>query len=219
MPPKKIVRHKKPGIKRRRLYKVMRKATGLQLQPRLSCKRMTYQTVWTFSTAALGGYWQYYTFNATNIGNFAEFANVFDEYKINAVKYTFRPRYDSVDANSATTLPQATMHYFVDQASTVVPTGVYSSATLNTFLENSGVKSRTLNRPVSIYYKPMASDQLTGGSTVSRVFKPGWIKTDNTTISFRGFHAFLQLNNFATANANVQLDIFITFYMSFRNLK
>lgn len=205
--------------KRRRSY-AKRTSMRPYIVPKLSCKRMTFQTTWQFSTASTTGFWQYYTFTPNSMSNFAEFQNVFDEYKINAVKYTFRPRYDNVSAADNTAgNPQAYLHTCIDPSSTLVPSGTYSSTTLNTFLENDRIKTRTLNKPVSVYFKPRVTDQVQGGGTSARAIKPSWIKTSESTVVFRGFHAFIETNALTLTATNVSLDVFITFYVSFRNIK
>lgn len=186
----------------------------------MSMKKLNYQGGWTFNTASTSGFWQYLTWIPTNaFQNFAEIQSLFDEFKINAIKVTFRPRFDSVDAAGAGTTPLGYLHYCVDPGSTVIPSGTYTAATLNGFLENSGVKTRTLNRPVSIYFRPKVQDQLLGGSTASRVIRSPWCKTNNASIDFRGVHAFVQLNNMAATNASLVLDQFVTVYMQVRNLR
>lgn len=185
----------------------------------LVTKRINYIGNWTFSSALTSGFWRYFSVTMANYNNFAEMAAVFDEYKVNAIKLTLRPRYDSVEASSTATFPQAYVHYIIDPGTTLAPSGTYASGTLNTFLENDGVKTRTLNRPVSIYFRPKVSDQVFGGGTASRVVNGGWIKTTETAVDFRGIHIFLQGNNFTNVGTQCQLDQFVTFYCSFRNPK
>lgn len=189
---------------------------------RFAVKRVRFQETWVFSTATTSGFWRYYTWNNTNFNAFNEFSALFDEYKINALKYTFRPAYDTVDisvASGATpTGAQAYAHVVVDPSSTVIPSGTYTSAVLNGFLENSGVKTYTLNKPFSVYFKPKVQDQLLGGGTGTRTLRPTYIKTSEA-VDHRGFHMFLQQNAVSTVNTAIKLDVFITAYATFRNLK
>lgn len=186
------------------------------------CKRMTYSSTWAFGTAATNDFFRYYTWTAADITNFAEFASVFDEYKISAVKVTFRPAYDSVSnltAAGALVQPQAYAHYVIDPAATTVPAGLYTSANLNSFLENEGIRTKTLNKEFSIYLKPKVLMQNFGGGTASTVVDSDWIKTSETAVQHRGFYIFLQQNAFAATNTNIKLDTFYTFYLQFRNVK
>lgn len=210
---------KKRAYRKKRSMNIVRRSKMRFASAKLHLKRSNYIGNWAFSTALTSGFWRYFSVTMANYNNFAEMAAVFDEYRVNAIKLTLRPRYDSVEASSTASFPQAYLHYIVDPGTTLVPSGTYASGTLNTFLENDNVKTRTFNKPVNIYFKPKASDQLFGGGTASRVVKGGWIKTTETAVDFRGVHLFIQGNNFANVGTQCQIDQFVTFYCSFRNPK
>lgn len=185
----------------------------------ISLKRTFYFGAWAWATTTTNDFWRYQTMTLSNLPSVAEFTSIFDEYKVNGVKFTYRPNYDGITMSTAATLPLAYMHVCKDPASTLVPAGIYSSANLNTFLENSGVRTYNLNKPVSVYYKPRISEGVLGGGTAS-VTKPcPWVKTTETSVDLRGHHAFISTNNFGTTNTNIKLDVFVTFYVSFKNLK
>lgn len=210
--PRKVQR--RPNVKRpRRMRRVPRSIKSHTL----SCVRKFWFQNWTFGNAAVGDYWRYYQFQLGNLPNLVEMTGLFDEYKINAIKITFRPAYDSVASDASalnvSTAPQAYLHYDIDPGNTVLPSGLYNSATLNSFMEHAGVKTRTLNRPVSIYLRPKI---LVDGNLVR---KSGWIRTTDTSTNYRGVHVFLQQNNFSTSNTRISLDVFYTFYMQFKNLR
>lgn len=188
---------------------------------KLACKRTLYVGNWTFGTASATNFWRYQSITAASaINNFAELANVFDEYKINAIKWTYRPAYDSVQAPSAAgtiAQPQGYAHVIIDPESIVTaPTGTYVSSNLNSFLENGGVKTYTLNRPFSVYWKPKIEMAAVNGTTAVR---PRYLRTTNTTEVHRGHHIFLQQNNFVQSNTNISLDMYVTVYFTMRNLK
>lgn len=188
----------------------------------LSTARTFYAGNWTFGTASVNDFWRYGTYTLSSLPSYNEYVNLFDEYKINAVKVTFRPRYDSIspsDIVGTANQPQAYAHYQIDPASTTVPAGIYNNTTLNTFLEASGVKTVTLNRPFSIYFKPKVNTSVFGGSSGAEVVKGGWIKTTESAVSYRGYHMFLQQNNFGAVGTSIQLDMFVTYYMTFKNMK
>lgn len=211
----------RPRKKQRRVYGRVARVPRYLTQNKLVTKRTFYATNWTFSNATVAGYWQYFQFDLSVVPNLVEWTGLFDEYKINAIKLTFRPRYDSVDvgnAAAATSLPQAYLHYTVDPGNNAVPSGIYNSATLNSFLEHSGVKTRTLNRPVSIYFKPKILTEASG-NIGGLVRNPGFIRTSNSNVAHRGVHVFLQQNNFATSNNQIALDVFYTYYITLRNMR
>lgn len=214
------------GMRKRRRFgvrRVPRPLRSLQTRPAvLNVKRVYYSGFWTFGTGTTDGFWRYAVYNLAQLPNVSEYQALFDEYKINAIKVTFRPRYDNVASDSAAGgTPQAYAHYFIDPASTVTPSGTYSQANLNTFLENSGVRTATLNRPFSVYFKPKVQTlaSSTAATPVAAVQKGTWMKTSEPAVLYRGFHIYLQQNAMYTTNGNISLDMFVTYYMTFKNLK
>lgn len=181
----------------------------------LMVKRKYYAGSWVWNTVTTADFWRYVVWNIGMLPNIAEYAALFDQYKINALKYTFIPRYDTTTQGQV----QATMHYVVDPASTVIPQGLYGVSTLNTLMENSGVKTRLLSQPVTIYYKPKVLTSDLGGGTGARIVKPGWYRTTDLSVDHRGFHSYVHLNDMTSTNANVKLDVFVTVYAQFKNLK
>lgn len=212
--------YKKRPYKKRRVVRKRTTRAGTVM-----VKRTFYQGNWTMDTVSTAGFWRYIGPDVTAFNNFSEFASVFDEYKVHAIKWTFRPAYDnvqnisSVTTNQTLSQTQAYAHVCVDPASTVPPSGFYNSTTLNTFLENDKVKTYTLNRPFSVYYRPKCLGSQFNSGSASVMESSKWTRTNETGVSFRGFHMFLQQNGLTTGNVNVKLDQFLTFYISFRNLK
>lgn len=203
--------------RRRAMTRRIPRAPRAPRAPGVMLKRTNYVGNWTFGTATTNDFWRYLAYDMTSFNAFAEFAAVFDEYKVNAIKVTFRPAYDS-------TLPdtvgiQAYAHTIIDPGSTLLPSGTYNSTALNIFLQNDGVKSKTLNKPFSVYYKPKVLDQVFSTGTAGALRSSPWVRTTETGPVYRGFHMFLQQNNFGTANTQVKLDMFVTYYISFRNIR
>lgn len=156
--------------------------------------------------------------------NNAEYKALFDTYKLCAVKWTFRPNIDSVnpsDVAGATGGGAGYVHYVIDTANTYTPTGSWSQATLNSFMELGGVKSRSMLRPFSIYYKPKISNDVTGSLTNGQPMRPPFIRTDSDNVPHNGVHVFLQpANGFATTPTfRPTFDIFATYYFRFKGLK
>lgn len=188
----------------------------------LNVKRTYAVASWTWGTAATADFWRYFTCTAgTGFNNFAEFANVFDEYKINGIKVTYRPRYDSVSPADVTAGARKMIAtYCVDGASTVIPSGLFTIANLNTLLENSKTRQVSAEKKFSIYYKPMVQDGVNGSSSAGRTIRCPWLKTDQTAVPFAGFHLFIHSNNFNVPTvASPVYDQYITVYAQFRNLK
>lgn len=188
--------------------------------PQVTLKRTNAIIAWSVGTASTGDFWRYYAPTTALFNNFAELAAVFDQYKVNGIKLTFYPRWDSVDANPAA-LTNTTVKFVtvVDPYSTLTPTGVYNFATLNTLMEQSGVRVRNGLRPVSVYWKPKIAIPTNVGGGVTYVDSSRmWLNTTSTAVPFLGFHSFIATNNMSTPSGLVY-DIYVTFYATFRNLK
>lgn len=221
----------RPGARRMRSRRKMttskrtfrqRRYARSMIVPKINVKRTTFGGTWQFNSAATNDFWRYLDYDMTAFNNFAEFASVFDEYKVNAMKLTFRPAYDSViNPTTAGVIaqPQAYAHYVVDPGATTIPSGTYTTANVNTFLEQGGVRTRTLNKPFSIYFKPKVLGQVLGSGTAATIEPVRWMRTSDTGPRYRGVHMFLQQNAMSTGNANVRLDVFITWYVTFRNVR
>lgn len=157
--------------------------------------------------------------------NFGELASLFDQYRVYALKYTFRPRYDGFQGQDTTdtTLPGVTnqgktyIHVVNDPKSTISPSGVYNSTTLNSFFEQGRVKSYNGNRPFSVYFKPSVADDADGVNIAKYVRAP-WLNVGVTGIIHRGFHSFAQDINL-TGVFGQSWDIFVTPYMMFKNMR
>lgn len=179
---------------------------------------------WQPSTVNTSDFWRFYGVRPSDMPSWPELTALFDEYRINAIKFTFRPRFDNFSGNDTTdvTLPgvinQAltNLHIITDPYSTTVPSGLYTRANLNTFLEQGSVKSYTGSRPINVYYKPTTYITADGSATGKLVRSP-WLLTTNPAQHY-GFHAFAQDPNLTGVFGN-GWDVFVTFYIQCRRLK
>jgi len=186
-------------------------------------KRTLCFETWTPSTITTADFWRYYRINLAQLPSAAEFAALFDQYKINGLKFTFRPRYSEFAGNDTTdtTLPgvtnqgQVLAHVIVDPHNVSVPSGTYTRANLNTFLENGNVKSYQANKPFSVYYKPTVDTTVQSVGSARRIAAP-WLQTTQLGIDHNGFHMFLSDVNLTGAFGNAY-DVFVTYYFCCRN--
>jgi len=186
--------------------------------------KTTYQGTWAFSSTATAGFWKYYEAQAIQMSEFSEFATIFDEYKITNLKYTFRPRFDTMTAGDGANgalspYPLCYAHVIKDPASTRIPNGTYGVNSINQFLENGAVKSYTLNKPMSVSFRPKILTQDFGGGSASTATASRWIRTTEDGIPHRGFHMFLQNNSLSATNASITLDVFVTYTIQFRGAR
>lgn len=210
------VRRRLPG-KRPRSVRYLRTPR----QASMMLKRTFWSQNWTLSTASTAGFWKYFGTNLSSIPNYAELTTLFDQYKICGVKYTFRPRFDNFAGNDSTTnltsKPGNYVHIVNDPRSVVQPSGTYTSATLNNFLEQGGVRSYSGNRTFSVYFKPTIDVPANGNIGAIRRAAP-WLQTTETGCVHNGFHAFFQDVNM-TGVTNQSFDVFVTVYMMVRGAR
>lgn len=195
-------------------------------QSLVAIKRTFWLENFTLSTASTNGFWRYYSFNINALPSFStELVQVFDRYKINGIGMMFRPRYNVADGSNTTdtTPPGITnqagnyLHIIKDPYSTITPTGTYTAATLNAFLENGSVKTYHGFKPVRVFWKPTVDEGTANGSGARRRAK--WYQTNAASQPTHfGIHVFQQDVNFTGATSQ-SFDVFVTFYMQFANLR
>lgn len=182
----------------------------------MNCKRTKWIEYWQPSPAITAGFWKQYNQAFSDVFNATDFTNLFDEYKINAIKLKFVPRYDGNDAGSASPQNSAMVSVCYDTRSSLTPSGSYSSATYNAFSEQGLVKTYATLRPFTVYWKPsLRQPNFIAGS---KFLGPQWLPTAATTETHYGPHIFMHDMNF-TASFRNSYDIFITHYISLRGVK
>lgn len=193
----------------------------------LYIKRKQWSTTWIPSTVATSDFWKSFAMQLSFLPNSTELTNLFDQYKICAIKWTFFPRFTSFSGNDntdttppgVTNLGQTMMHICYDNRSTVTPAGTYSSANLNTFMEQGRIKTiLNPNRPVSVYMKPVIQGEYIGGTATNMFTKSKWLPTSSPSINHIGPNIFVQDHNFSGTFAQ-QWDILVTTYVALRNQK
>jgi len=209
-------------IGKRRRYAVPRRvprAIGNRY-PMLKLNRTTWAFNWTPNTTTTDGFWKLLTWRMNLTHSLQDFTGLFDQFKLYALKWKFMPRYDNFSGNDTTdtTVPGVTnqgacrMHILVDPFTSVAPTGTYTAATLNTFLENGNrVKTFSGNRPFSVFTRTCVD------SAGERKRAP-WLNITETAAVHYGIHAFAQDVNL-TGIFGQSWDVFVTAYMMFKNAR
>lgn len=227
-------RTRRPYKRARRSYKRrgMKYRRGRGRIAMLSVKRTCWVGSFTPSTAATTNFWTYqkptlgsaFADNSgalTGLSNLAEYTPLFDQYKINGIRLHFKPRfmnYNLDQLNPTIGVSLKDMPYvsvIMDPKSNVLPTGAYTAATINTFLEQGNVKTRRADKPFSVYLKPMVVEQFGGGA--NRYIRFPWTDSSNTTVPQLGYHLFFHNQNFATAFNTY--DVFATYFLQWKGMK
>lgn len=188
--------------------------------------------------ATVGGFWRYVAPSldagwanpvngtVTNVfNNIAEFENLFEQYKLHGVKYTFMPTFQNagtqINSGAAPTsnfkIPYVAVQF--DPQSTLTPSGLWTQANLNNLLEG-GAKVYRFDRPFSIYLKPRVSEQYGSGAT--RYVTPKFTTLDPTGKSMlhRGMHMFFFNNEWdSTSLGLTKFEVKTTYYVTFKNMK
>jgi hypothetical protein len=197
--------------------------------PAVTVQRTWWSGNWTPSTTTTADFWRFITVNLGACPNVTEYTALFDSYKVQSVTFILRPRYDGFNGENTTdtTLPGVTnqgatrVHVLIDPKSIVSPTGTYTSATLNTFLEQgSKVRTYSGSRAVTIPIRyPVFIDDINGtAASMYKSTKTTWFSTANTGITVRGAHVFLQDINL-TGVFGQSFDIFTTMTVSFKGMR
>lgn len=211
------------GRARKRLRRaVSRRVPRGMSMPLISLRRTFWVETWAPSATTTNSFWRYYAPSINALPSLSEFTALFDQYKINGVKLTLCPKFDSYAGNdntsTSTNRSSSQVHWIVDPMSNVAPSGTYSSATFNTFCENGTVRSATGLRPVNIFWKPRIAATNQAVSDAQRT-TPRFLSLANaTTVLHNGVHVFIQDSNFSN-NQTQQYDVFLTFYMQFKGIK
>lgn len=199
-------------------------------------KRRCFVGTFTPGTAATANFYNYVTASLnsagtiatiplTGLSNLTEYQALFDQFRINAIKWEFLPRIVDLNQNQTNASAGTTFQdrpyisYCVDKRGTTIPGGTYSSGTYNAFTEVGPVKMRRGDKPLSIYIKnPLIVEQFGGGAT--RYVTPKFADIDSSGIAMahRGLYVFFH-NQVFTSAAFVQYDVYCTYYVTFKGMK
>ena len=200
--------------RRRTKRRIARPMRNLRLATSVfNVKQKTFIETWTFSSAAVNGFWRYYSAYPSQMTNYTQHSVVFDEYRITGISYEFRPQFDNFSPDNSL-WSSGTIHTIVDPMSNTVPSGAFGLASVNTFLEQGNVKSQRFGTVVSKYMKPKVATQVSGGGLSGRFIAAPWLRTDDLNVEHRGMHVYLQQND--STLLPVKYNVYVTHYIQFR---
>lgn len=189
----------------------------------INVKRITYTGQWNMNNVATDDFWKYYEPTLGNgFNNTTEYQTVFDLYRVNAIKVSFMPRFDSlagpVTGGTPMTVRKPYFAYCIDPESSLTPSGTYAQSTLNTLMEN-GAKIVDASKPVHVYWRPKVACATTTATTTVWWKRPTFYRLTETNLAHRGFHIMAFQNGFGTTFTDVSWDVIVTMYVTFKNIK
>lgn len=220
------IKMKKYARRLRRRMRARKLRVPRQLSNRsakVNVKRITYTGVWNLNNVAVDDYWKYFEPTLGNgFNNIAEYQNIFDLCKVNAIKVSFMPRFDNLAGPVTGATPMTVRKpYFaisVDPESNQTPIGTYTQATLNTMIEN-GAKIRDASKPVHVYWRPKIAVATTTASTAVWWKKAPYLRLTETNVAHRGFHIMGYQQGFGTTFTDISWDVIVTMYVTFKNIR
>lgn len=203
------------------------------------CRRVAVTSSLTPTAGSLNGFYQYIRcsldsgiaqFNATGdrltgLTNLSEYTALFEQFRINAIKFEFRPRFQDLNqqqnvAATDTTIRNPPLVYINrDDHHNGSLTGTWDRAFFNVLMEHGKGKIIRADRPFSVYMrKPSVQEDVVSGA--QRYVRSPWLdlNANGTATAHRGIHMFIYNTTFDTASFPV-LDVYITYYLQFRNPK
>lgn len=216
---------KRSAVVRRRTVKRRRVTRRVPRIPRtlvtnnvMMCKRKHYfgnidilQTSWTTQT---------FQFRLDNLPQHTDFTNLFDEYKINAVKIDFVPGATSNDQEGIYQQTGAGGTYmFTPQVFTLIDKdGLAQINTQTQTLENSNARLiKNPFQPFSVYVrKPMAL--MSAGGVTASILTRGWTDCSTPGVIHHGASIAGQILGGSTTAA-LRYYVTLTYYLAFRKAK
>lgn len=205
------------GLRRPRRYAGNLRSARMR-QPVQWFKRTAYKTAGFVVQAGGGTSAGSFVATLSQLPNFTDFTNLYDQYCIKGYKIQLIPRGTNVDnaldpgapsITGMTTLIGSVIDY---TDSTNLPS--FSDATqYESFRWTKGTRMH------SRYIKPSVSKQVYQGLTSAyNPSKNVWIATDNPTVPHYGIKVIAD-NTMLSGNAEVVFDIQFTYYVGFKNVK
>lgn len=202
-------------VKRRRTMKVPKSMVSQNI---MMCKRKYYFGV--IDIPLTSWFSQAFDFRLSYLPNYTEFTNLFDQYKINAVKIDFVPSTTGNDQEGLYNQTGAGGAWFFSPIvyTLIDKDGNPQVSTQNATMENS--KARLIKKPFEPFSIYVRKPQLlmSAGLTTSAIQTRGWIDTTAAGAYHHGAAIAGQILNGTTA-AVMRYYCTITYYMAFRNAK
>lgn len=169
-------------------------------------------TLTDVNSSSAGNQFFGYSFNLTQLPNFAEFTSLFDAYRINKILVKFVPNHNSSDVGvTAQNIPN--FHSVLDYNDATAP------ASLNQMYEYANWK---MTRGTAIHkriFRPTTLDSVDTGSGAVSSSNPQWkqwINTGNANVNHYGLKVGIEISQ---ATYDISWRPYITVYLSCKSVK
>lgn len=209
---------RRPRMMRRR-YPIRKR---LSRRPKVHLFKRSFHTTITILKSSNTAGCNYFTLD--QLPNYTEFTSLYDQYKVNGLKYEFIPRFNSIDQTAGT---GGEFYTAIDR------TDNNSPSTLNELLEYQSMRKSPLTRKHTRYFKPgvptavfaSTDDPANSVLPIDAIVKLSpWITTDapstgggtSNQIQHLGLKFWCSATN---ASSNTVVDVICTSYLAMRTVK
>lgn len=153
------------------------------------------------------------TFSLNQLPNYSEFTNLFDKYRIHAIKLTFYPRYSGNDLN-----PVVTPYPIIPKIYSIIDYDDSNNlGSINEALEHPHCKIRLMTKQFSIYLKPrVLSEVYRSAISTSYSSKKCYVDMAQPDTPHYGVKMILDSTG---STAVVTMDIVAKYYFSCMNVR
>lgn len=153
-------------------------------------------------------------FKFADMPNSSEFSNLFDMYKINAIKITFVPTATGADAN-----PNSTQIFMPNLLSVLDYTDAAQPSGINELMQYPNCKRTKLTRTHTRYFKPRVLRDVVGqGAATGFESKPWPYVSFGVDVTGYGIKWGLD-QVFNVASGGIGVDRYVTYYFSCKNVR
>lgn len=158
-------------------------------------------------------------FALSSVPNYTEFTNLYDQYKINAVKVTLIPRGNTAEITASSGASTVFQGQSVGVFSVIDYDDTAVLANINEACQYQNMKMTRATQQHSRYLKPRfnllsVTNQGTGATGASQNTR-GWLDCDYINVPHYGVKWALQQN----VNYNLTYDVKIDYYLAFKNVR
>lgn len=159
------------------------------------------------ATAAFG---KAYTFSLSQLPNFGEFQNLYDQYKINMVKFQLIPRFTNASSNSS--VPIGNLWSVIDYDDSAAPSSI------NDVLQYQNLKRSRMNVIHKRIIKPKILTQIFSGTLGADSPTRRFIDCTYATTPHFGLKLWVD-ENAAPSGATLTWDLQCKFYLAMKNVR